>query len=111
METFLLYAVLFVMSMLVVVFVYFKWRNKSVYRMRNRVNNACFRYEIAFIDSCSPSELVDRKNELDDIRKTTDAMRHRNSYDKMYFSFRPLKIGNWYTPTECEIIKKYGYED
>lgn len=112
METFLLYGVLFVMSILVVVFVYFKRRNEAVYRMRERVNNACYKHELQFINSCARNhELLRRLDELNKIRALSDAMRHRNSYDKMYFSFRPLKIENWYTPTECEIIKKYGYED
>ena len=32
-------------------------------------------------------------------------------YDKMFFSFRPVKIEKWYTPSECEIIEKFSTDD
>lgn len=103
-------AILFIVlsNLTVIGLVYFMWRNEAVYKMRNRVNNACYNYETYCLNLCATNgnwELLNRAYII------TDEMLHRNGYGDMFFSFRPIKIENWYTPSECEIIKKFSTDD
>lgn len=88
------------------------YRNTLVCKLQLRVNNACYNYKKTFLDSLkNDGELESRRDEWETRKRIADDMNDRYGYDKMVFSFRPLKIEEWYTEKECEIIKNYGYED
>lgn len=91
-------------NLIVAGLVYFTWRNEAVYRMRQRANNACYTYQMYCINS-------QNWEQLEHSNKIADGIRNRNDYDKMFFSFRPVKIEKWYTPSECEIIEKFSTDD
>ena len=96
---------LIVLSNLIVIgLVYFMWRNEAVYRMRQRANNACYKYEMYCLES-------EDWEQFKLSCKIADEIRNRNDYDKMFFSFRPIEIEKWYTPSECEIIEKFSTDD
>ena len=92
--------------------VYFcMYRNTRVAKMRRRVCNAGYEYKKAFLDSLrDDDELRARWKEWETRKKIADDMFDRYSYNEMVFSFRPLTYDEWYTETECEIIKDYGNE-
>lgn len=91
--------------------IYFMCRNTRVAEMQTRVINAGYKYKMAFLDSLrDDDELRARWNEWETRKNTADDMFDRYSYDEMVFSFRPLTYDEWYTETECEIIKNYGNE-
>ena len=86
-------------------------RNNAVCKLQKRVNNACYNYKMAFLDSLrDDDELRARWKEWETRKKIADDMNDRYDYDEMLFSFRPLEIEEWYTDYECEIIKDYGNE-
>lgn len=86
-------------------------RNTAVLEMEQRVNNAAHNYLITFLNSLrDDEEFQARQDEWETMKKTAEAMRNRNGYNRMVFSLRPLTFEEWYTETECEIIKDYGNE-
>ena len=107
------YLIVFAFGMVTCFLFYFcVYRNTLVCKLQLRVNNACYNYKMAFLDSLkNDDELKSRWDEWETRKRIADDMNDRYGYNKMVFSFRPLKIEEWYTPTECEIINKYGYED
>lgn len=107
------YLIAFAFGMVTYFLIYFGvYRNTLVCKLQSRVNNACYNYKMAFLDSLkNDDELKARWDEWKTLKRIADDMNDRYGYNKMVFSSRPLEIEEWYTEEECEIIIKYGYED
>lgn len=67
-------------SFLIIFFTWFTLRNELVFRFRTRINNACYDWSIAHLTEDSAYDWY---------------MRHFPTYDKLFWSFKPLKVKYW----------------
>ena len=95
--------VLFIfLSILLVFSVYFLIRNDNVLYFRlNYVRNA-YNYLRKTLYCCTNEEDLDEYYKLRDrVNNAID----RYSYDKMLYSFKPLKLEYWFTEEEIKYLK------
>lgn len=90
------------LSILLVFSVYFLIRNDNVLYFRlNYVRNA-YDYLYKTLHCCTNEEDLDEYYKLcDRVNNAID----RYSYDKMLFSFKPLKLKYWFTEEEIKYLK------
>lgn len=95
--------VLFIcLSILLVLSIYFLIRNDNVLDFRlNYVRNA-YDYLYKTLHCCINEEDLYEYDKLCDI--VWDAI-DRYSYEKMLFSFKPLKLEYWFTEEEIEYLR------
>lgn len=87
----------------------FAIRNLYVYRFKMRCIDAAYNVVCGFYDSLKEGELILRNEEymeIDRLKRNVCDM----SYERMLFSFKPLKLRYWFTPEEIEFLKKGGME-
>ena len=98
--------ILFAISVLmIVVSIYFLWRNNKVYDFSIEINNRCYDVLINFLDSLKDDEeLNERYGEYEQLKMKGDEILLKHSYNSMLFSLKPLKPKYWYTNEEIEFM-------
>lgn len=71
--------------------IYLLFRNNKVYKFRTRI-----------IDLETDKYLAEKSYE-----KNPYELHDRYTYDEMLYSFKPLKLENWFTKEEVESLLKY----
>ena len=95
-----LIAGLAILFMTLVIFIYLDIRNNQVYVFLKHIIN-CSHEEVQRV-IC---EDIDRAKQL---YRRLDEIYNRNSYDKMLYSIKPLKVKYWFTEEE---IKTFNLSD
>ena len=104
METVAIIILCFICALLVASF-YVMIRNHRVYKFQVIVGEMAFLVMDDFLSSVKADEFVKRRAEYEE----TDRMIKRitsKSYERMVFSFKPLKLEYWYSEEEIAFIKK-----
>lgn len=93
--TYILYIMLLLGTLLFIICIYLLIRNNKVYEFRNYLIDLACKY------NCN--EIA--KGNLDYI-SAYEWFVDKYTYDKMLFSFKPLKLESWYTKEEIEEMQK-----
>ena len=85
---------------------YFLYRNDKVFDFQTDISNGCFGYLFKYLDQFhSDEELYDHLDEYYKIRSVCYEMLYRYSYPEQLFSFRPLKLNEWFSDEEIELLE------
>jgi len=80
---------------------YFLIRNNKVYEFRIKYSNAAFNYLQKVLDSCVTRQDFDNYYVLrDDLLNIMD----KYSYYQMLYSFKSLKLENWFSKEEIKYL-------
>ena len=90
---------------LLVVSTYIMIRNYRVYKFQTVVAELAFLVMDDFLSSVKADELVKRYAEYTETDRMIKRITSR-SYDRMLYSFKPLKLEYWYSEEEIAFIKK-----
>ena len=89
----------------IVVGIYFLWRNNKVYDFRIETNNKCYGVLRDFLDSLkNDQELYERHVEYVQLEMKCDEILSKHSYESMLYSLKPLKPEYWFTNEEIEFM-------
>ena len=91
--------------------IYILIRNYYVYKYRCQIYDKCYSIVSKQLDSIPTdeswevfNEQLKVHNEYDEI---WDSIREQNSYNKMLYSFKPLKDKYWFTEKQINWLKLY----
>lgn len=90
-------------SIIMLIFsLYFLIRNNKVYKFRIKYSNAAFDYLEKVLNSCVTRQDLDNYYVLrNDLLNTID----KYSYDQMLYSFKSLKLENWFVENEIQYLE------
>ena len=92
----------FIALVLLVFSVYFLIRNNNVFDFRINYGRKAYNYLYKTLRCCTNEKDIDEYYKLRDrVNNAID----RYSYDKMLFSFKPLKLEYWFTEEEIKYLK------
>ena len=90
---------------IIVVAIYFLWRNNKVYDFRIEINNKCYGVVRDFLSSIkNDKELYERYGEYKQLEMKMDEILSKHSYESMLYSLKLLKLKYWYTNEEIEFM-------
>ena len=82
------------------------YRNDKVYCFKVGLSNILFDELIRILTTYeNDNEFLKDKNNYNYIKEKVEILLDKNSYEKYLFSFKPLKLKNWFTEEELEFIK------
>ena len=88
-----------IMIIMLIFSFYFLIRNNKVYEFRTKYSNAAFGYLQKVLNSCVTEQDFSNYYVLrDDLLNTID----KYSYDQMLYSFKSLKLENWFSKEEIK---------
>ena len=98
--------ILFAISVpIIVVAIYFLWRNNKVYDFRIEINNKCYGVLRNFLCSLKDDkELDERYGEYEQLEMKMIKILSKHSYESILYSLKPLKLEHWFTNEEIEFM-------
>ena len=94
-----------ILAAVIVVAIYFIWRNEKVYDFRIEINNKCYGVLRDFLDSLKDDkELYERYGEYKQLEMKESEILSKHSYESMLYSLKPLKPEYWFTNEEIEFM-------
>ncbi len=92
-------------SILLIVSTYVMIRNHRVYTFRKMVCDLSYMALDDFVSSQKCGDIMKNLEEYEEKRRMVKGINDR-SYDRMLYSFKPLKLEYWYSEEEIVFIKK-----
>ena len=85
---------------------YYALRNDEVYEFRKKVIDKVYdkinKKRLSYKDD---EEFTAHYREYIEYRNRLKQIQQRYTYDEMLYSLKPLKMGEWFTPEELELLK------
>lgn len=88
---------------LLIIGFYFLIRNDKVYEFRRKYSDKAFAYLQKVLNSCRTRQDFDNYYKLRD--KILNIIIYKYSYEQMLYSFKSLKLENWFTENEIQYLK------
>lgn len=85
---------------------YFLYRNNKVYQFMTSLNYLMYDGLSTYLNNLSTEEYEQRNEEINEIYKKYKLILDKYSYEQMLYSFKGLKIENWFDVKEIAFIKQ-----
>ena len=110
MEEIALFVFLSIIVVVLIYLFYLLFRNNKVLNFRYLIIEGSYNYVKNFIDTDRYDTVQEYDEHEHQYRRLMDKAHNtinKYSYDKMLFSFKPLKLEKWFSSEEIEFITKY----
>ena len=98
--------ILFIVLILIVLCFYILYRNNKVYYFCISLGNILYDELERILNTYKDDdEFHEDEINYSYIKGKVEILLNKHSYDKYLFSFKPLKLKNWFTEEELEFIK------
>lgn len=92
--------------LMILYFTYLLYRNNKVYHFSVGLDNFLFDEQKRILDTYkNDGEFFKDEKNYKYIKEKIYALLDKNSYEKYLFSFKPLRLENWFTKEELKFIK------
>ena len=85
---------------------YFLYRNDKVFQFRVSLNYLIHDGLSTYLKNLSTEEYEQRSEEINELLKRSRLILCAHSYDQMLYSFKKLKIENWFNTEEIAFLKQ-----
>lgn len=85
---------------------YFLYRNNKVFQFRVSLNYLIHDGLSMYLKNLSTEEYEQRSEKIDELLKKSRLILCAHSYDQMLYSFKKLKIENWFNTEEVAFLNQ-----